>query len=102
MVGEGESREGRARELLEATSRGEGFEPVFCPGDQVGLERRGEGEPLAAGDASASWSVFARAISTTGRVGGLLTLDSSSRKLMKARAMLWSTGACDVLSCLEN
>ena len=54
MVGDGESREGRARELLDATSRGEGFEAGFCPGDQVGLERRGEGEPRAAGDASAS------------------------------------------------
>ena len=54
MVGDGESREGRARELLEATSRGEGLEAGFWPGDQVGLERRGEGEPLAPGDASAS------------------------------------------------
>ena len=53
MVGDGESREGRARELLDATSRGEGL-VGFCPGDQVGLERRGEGEPLEAGDASAS------------------------------------------------
>ena len=53
MVGDGESREGRARELLDATSRGEGFEG-FCCGDQVGFESRGEGEPLAAGDASAS------------------------------------------------
>ena len=54
MVGDGESREGRARELLEATSRGEGLEVGFCTGDQVGLERRGEGEPLEAGDARAS------------------------------------------------
>ena len=53
MVGDGERREGSVRELLEATSRGDGFEG-FCAGDQVGLERRGEGEPLAAGDASAS------------------------------------------------
>ena len=54
MVGDGESREGRDRELLEATSRGEGLEAGFWPGVQVGLERRGEGEPLEAGDARAS------------------------------------------------
>ena len=54
MVGDGDRREGRVRELLFAAKRGEGFEG-FCPGGgQVGLERRGEGELLAAGDASAS------------------------------------------------
>ena len=58
IVGEGERREGRARELLEATRSGEGLE-VFCPpmpevGDQVGLDNKGEGEPRADGDASAS------------------------------------------------
>ena len=68
IVGDGDRREGRVRELLEAAKRGEGFDSRgegfcpgggqvgFCPGEggQVGLERRGEGEPLAAGDASAS------------------------------------------------
>ena len=54
MVGDGERREGRARELLDVTSRGDGFEAGFCAGDQVGLERRGEGEPLEAGDDCAS------------------------------------------------
>ena len=67
IVGDGDRREGRVRELLEAAKRGEGFDSRgegFCPGaggqvglfpgGQVGFERRGEGEPLAEGDASAS------------------------------------------------
>jgi len=66
MVGDGDRREGRVRELLEAAKRGEGLDirgEGFCPGGgqvglfpgvQVGLERRGEGEPLALGEANAS------------------------------------------------
>ena len=56
MVGDGERREGRARELLDEANRGEGLESRgegFLPGDQVGFDNRGEGEPLP-GDASAS------------------------------------------------
>ena len=69
IFGEGERREGRARELLVATRSGEGLE-VFCPpmpevgdqfcppmpevGDQVGLDNKGEGEPRTDGDACAS------------------------------------------------